>query len=131
MEGLKLNGLPSDAATLEKFDVILLGDLDSTYWKPQPMELLIKRVRDGAGCWRSAAITAWGLEATAGRRSRAILPVLTGGRDIGQVTEPFLPILTPAGRDHPIFANIGKFFPTSDAPAAGGRAAAAGRLCAQ
>ena len=30
MEGLKLDGLPADAATLEKFDVIMLGDLDST-----------------------------------------------------------------------------------------------------
>ena len=30
MAGLNLKGLPADAATLEKFDVILLGDLDST-----------------------------------------------------------------------------------------------------
>ena len=42
MEGLKLAGLPSDAATLEKFDVILLGDLDSSYWKPQSMDLLVQ-----------------------------------------------------------------------------------------
>ncbi len=39
MAGLNLKGLPTDAATLEKFDVILLGDLDSTLWKPQAMEL--------------------------------------------------------------------------------------------
>ncbi|MGC8640577.1 MAG: VWA domain-containing protein, partial [Isosphaeraceae bacterium] len=46
MEGIKLTGLPGDAATFEKFDVVLLGDLDSTYWKPQTLDLLIKRVRD-------------------------------------------------------------------------------------
>ena len=36
--------------------------------------------------------------------------------DVGQITAPFLPVLTPAGRDHPIFSNIGKFFPTQLAP---------------
>ena len=49
MEGLKLAGLPADAAAFEGFDVIVLGDIDSSYWKPGPMELLVKRVRDGAG----------------------------------------------------------------------------------
>ena len=52
MVGLTLSGLPADAATLEKFDVILLGDLDSSYWKPEPMELLVQRVRGG----RSAGV---------------------------------------------------------------------------
>jgi hypothetical protein len=36
---------------------------------------------------------------------------------MGQLTEPFLPILTPDGRAHPIFANIAGFFPTAEAPA--------------
>ena len=35
-----------------------------------------------------------------------------GGREIGQFTEPFLPVLTPDGVRHPIFANIAGFFPT-------------------
>jgi len=46
-----------------------------------------------------------------------VLPVFLGGREIGQITDPFLPQLTPDGAHHPIFANIGDFFPTEQAPA--------------
>jgi uncharacterized membrane protein len=116
MEGLKLTGLPTDAATLEKFDVILLGDLDSTYWKPQSMELLIKRVRDGAGLLAFGGYHSLGPGGYGGTPLEGILPLLLGNRNIGQITDPFLPVLTPVGRDHPIFANIGKFFPTRSAP---------------
>jgi hypothetical protein len=42
----------------------------------------------------------------------AALPVELGGRKLGQFTEPVLPVLTPEGVRHPIFANIGDFFPT-------------------
>ncbi len=116
MGGLKLPGIPADAATLEKFDVILLGDLDSSYWKPQPMELLVQRVRAGAGLLAFGGYHSLGPGGYGGTALEGILPVLTGDRNLGQITDPFLPILTPSGRDHPIFANIGKFFPTSSSP---------------
>ena len=116
MEGLKLTGLPTDAATLEKFDVILLGDLDSSYWKPQPLELLVQRVRAGAGLLAFGGYHSLGPGGYGATPLEAILPVLTGDRNIGQITDPFLPILTPAGRDHPIFANIARFFPTVTSP---------------
>ena len=116
MTGLKLGGLPADAATLEKFDVMLLGDIDSTAWKPQSLDLVVKRVRDGAGLPGHWRISESGPRRVRGTPLEGILPVLTGDRDIGQVTDPFLPVLTPAGRDHPIFSNIGKFFPTQTSP---------------
>jgi len=46
-----------------------------------------------------------------------VLPAIVGGRDIGQVNDPFLPLLTPDGTRHPIFANIAGFFPTRSGPA--------------
>ena len=46
-----------------------------------------------------------------------ILPVLLGDRNVGQVDEPFLPVLTPDGSHHPIFANIAGFFPTASGDA--------------
>jgi uncharacterized membrane protein len=116
IEGLKLAGLPADAAAFEAFDVILLGDLDSTYWKPGPTDLLVKRVRDGAGLLAIGGYHSLGPGGYGGTPIEAILPVVAGGRDAGQITDSFLPVLTPAGRDHPIFANISKFFPTAGAP---------------
>jgi uncharacterized membrane protein len=116
MEGLKLSGLPADAATFEKFDVVLLGDLDSSFWKPEPQALLIKRVRDGGGLLAFGGYHGLGPGGYGGTTIQEILPLLTGDRDIGQLTDPFFPVLTPSGRDHPILGNIGKFFPTSTAP---------------
>jgi uncharacterized membrane protein len=117
MEGIHLSGLPSDAATLEKFDVVLLGDLDSSYWKPQAIDLLIRRVRDGAGLLAFGGYHGLGPGGYGGSLLEGVLPVLLGDRNIGQLTDPFQPVLTPAGRDHPIFANIAKFFPTTTAVA--------------
>ena len=53
----------------------------------------------------------------AGTELGELLPVRLGGRDIGQMTDPFLPVLSPEGARHPIFANIAGFFPTGRAQA--------------
>jgi uncharacterized membrane protein len=116
MDKVRLNGIPTDPAVLEKFDVFVLGDLDGTYLKPEQMELIKKRVRDGAGLVMLGGYHSLGPGGYAGTPLEEILPVFVGGRDIGQVPEPFLPALTPEGRNHPVFANIGKFFPAPNAP---------------
>ena len=117
MEGLKLTGIPSDKAVLEKFDVFLLGDLDSSYLKPEQMQLLVQRVRDGAGLMMLGGYHSLGPGGYAGTPLEEVLPVNLGNREIGQVSEPLLPRLTPEGRNHPIFANIAKFFPSQNAEA--------------
>jgi uncharacterized membrane protein len=113
--GLKLTGLPTEPAVLEKFDVFVLGDLDSTYLKPPLMELLTKRVRDGAGLLMIGGYHSLGPGGYGGTPLEELLPVSIGGRDVGQMTQAFLPVLTPEGRQHPIFANIVPFFPTLQA----------------
>lgn len=113
IEGLELNNIPSDAETLGRFDVFLLGDLDSSYLKPGQQELIVQRVRDGAGLLMlGGSHYALGPGGYATTPIGQILPVVLGPREIGQVDEPFLPLLTPEGARHPIFANIAEFFPT-------------------
>jgi hypothetical protein len=46
-----------------------------------------------------------------------VLPMQLGDKNIGQLTDAFLPLLTPEGARHPIFANISGFFPTSQGEA--------------
>jgi len=111
INGLKLTGLPADPAVLDKFDVFVLGDLDSTYLKPAQMELLTKRVRAGAGLVMLGGYHSLGPGGYAGTPLEEVLPVLVGPRDIGQLPLPFVPALTPDGRQHAIFANIAAFFP--------------------
>jgi uncharacterized membrane protein len=117
MTDLKLDVIPRDAETINKFDVFILGDIDSTYIRPQQQELFVRRVREGAGLVMLGGYHSLGPGGYAGTPLGGILPVTLGGRDIGQVNEAFLPVLTPEGARHPLFANIAGFFPTQQASA--------------
>jgi uncharacterized membrane protein len=117
MTDLKLEVIPNDAETINKFDVFIVGDIDSTYIKPQQQELFARRVRAGAGLVMLGGYHSLGPGGYAGTPLGRILPIALGGREIGQVTEAFLPVLTPEGARHPIFANIAGFFPTQQGKA--------------
>jgi len=117
IEGLKLSSIPADAETLGKFDVFILGDLDASYLKPPQQELLVQRVRNGGGLVMIGGYHALGPGGYTGTPLGEILPVRLGSRQIGQIDAPFLPMLTPEGVRHPIFANIASFFATKAGPA--------------
>lgn len=111
----KLAGIPKDAETLARFDVFIFGDLDSSYIKPEEQELIVKRVEEGGGFVMLGGYHSLGPGGYDGTPIGNILPVALGPRDVGQVDEGFLPVLTPEAAVHPIFANIGAFFPTRNA----------------
>lgn len=113
IEGLELETLPTSPEDVSTFDVFILGDLDSSYLKPEQQALIAQRVREGAGLIMLGGYHALGPGGYAGTSIGDILPVLLGDREVGQITDPFLPKLTPDGNHHPIFANIADFFPTT------------------
>lgn len=117
IEGLKTDAIPGDAETIDTFDVFIIGDLDSSYLKPAVQRLLVERVRQGAGLVMLGGNHSLGPGGYAGTPLGEILPVVLGDRQIGQVTEPSLPTLTPDGTHHPILANIADFFPSTQGPA--------------
>jgi uncharacterized membrane protein len=121
MEGLEMTAIPSDPETINKFDVFILGDLDSSYIKPAQQELILQRIRNGGGLLMLGGYHSLGPGGYAGTPIGEALPVTLGGRQVGQITDSFLPQLTPEGARHPIFANIASFFPTQagDAKTAG------------
>jgi len=112
LEGLTLDAIPSDRETIDRFDVFILGDLDSTFLRPEQQRLIVDRVRAGAGLVMLGGYHSLGPGGYAGTPLGEILPVGLGPRDVGQITEPFLPRLTPEGARHPIFSGIAGFFPT-------------------
>jgi len=112
MPGLQLQAIPADAETLAQFDVFIIGDLDASYLRPDVQRLLVERVRQGAGLVMLGGYHSLGPGGYGGTPLAEVLPVELGDRQIGQWTEPFLPVLTPDGVRHPIFANIADFFPT-------------------
>jgi uncharacterized membrane protein len=116
IEGLKLGAIPSDPAVLGNFDVVVLGDLDSSYWQPGAMAALVNRVRAGAGLLVLGGYHSLGPGGYGGSPLEDALPIFAGPREIGQATEAFLPRLTPEGHMHPLFTNISKFFATAAGP---------------
>lgn len=111
-----LNVIPTDPDVVNKFDVFLFGDLDSTFVKPEAQELIVKRVQDGAGIMMLGGYHSLGPGGYEGTPIGGILPMRLGNREIGQATDPFLPMLTPEGVQHPIFNNAASFFPTKLQP---------------
>ena len=116
MTDLQPAAIPTDQETIDKFDVFIFGDIDSSYIRPKQQEMFIKRIREGAGLVMLGGYHSLGPGGYGGTPLGNVLPAALGSREVGQVTESFLPKLTPDGVRHPIFANIAGFFPTSQGP---------------
>ena len=114
MEGPALAGLPTTPADFNRFDVIILGDLDSSFWTSGPGGRLenLKRWVDAGG----------GLLMIGGQHTFApggydktpladLMPVEMVVAGEAQEKSPFVPKLTAGGRAHAIFEGIGGFFP--------------------
>lgn len=115
--GAELETLPETADDLAKFDVFILGDFDSTYWKEGTLSKLVDRLREGAGLIMIGGAHTLGGGGYAESPLAEVAPVEFGPRSIGDVKTPFVPQLTPDGRIHPIFTNISDFFPSQTGPA--------------
>ncbi len=117
IEGLQLSGIPTDAETLEMFDVFILGDLDASFIQPEQQNLIVERIRNGAGLIMLGGYHSLGPGGYQGTPIGGVLPMQLGDREVGQVDDPFLPVLTPEGVRHPLFTNIEDFFPTEQGDA--------------
>ncbi len=116
IDDFELKGLPTDQTTIDSFDVFILGDIDSSYLKPELQQMIVNRVQNGAGLLMLGGYHSLGPGGYAGTPIGKILPVILGDREVGQYSEPFMPKLTPDGVNSHIFANIGDFFPTTAGP---------------
>lgn len=112
--GRKLDHLPTTDEDCGLFDVIVLGDVDSTFWtrgRAGRLGRLRKFVNDGGGLLMIGGHNSFGPGGYDKTELAEVLPVVMGSRSQGQETTPFVPKLTAAGRAHPIFEGIGGYFP--------------------
>jgi uncharacterized membrane protein len=110
--GRTLKDLPRTDEDFRLFDVIVLGDIDSTFFTPDQLARLKKFVMDGGGLLMLGGHNSFGPGGYGGTDVEAVLPVLTGGRNQGQETAPMLPLVTAEGAAHPILDGIADYFPT-------------------
>ncbi|MFP4056336.1 MAG: hypothetical protein ACLF0G_05670 [Candidatus Brocadiia bacterium] len=124
IKGITLDGIPDKLQVWKRFDVIILGDLDSNHFpRPQQLVDLKEAVLEGRGLLLmggQSALGPGGYGKSLGGETgpvELLSPVELGPRTIGQVDEPFMWRLTDDGQVHPIFSAIVRFFPTRDGPA--------------
>ena len=122
-DGRELTGLPRSDEDFAAFDVIILGDLDSSFLTTGQMDRLERFVADGGGLAMLGGHNSFGPGGYGGSPVERTLPVVVGTRAQQQASAPFGMQLTAAGQAHPIFADIAELFagPGGRPPSTAGR----------
>lgn len=106
----RLNHLPSTLDEWKKFDVIIIGDLDSSFLS-RPQQAAIEQVTaDGGGLLMIGGTSNFG---PGGYKDTAIekaLPVLVGEASAGQDRNEFVPQLGADGIGHPAMEQLDQWF---------------------
>jgi len=107
-------GLPLTAEGFEKFDVVVLGDVQAEAVPRESLELLRQRVESGGGLLVLGGYHAFGPGDYADTPLAEALPVVIDNAD-GQRDEDLVLALTPEGRVHPALSGLTPYF-TGNAP---------------
>lgn len=113
VEGVAFKEMPKTLEQWKKFDVIILGDLDSSFL-PRPQQALIEAtVQGGGGLLMVGGQNSLG---PGGYKDTAIekaLPVFVGELNAPQEKTPFVPRLTADGATHPAMDGLVDWLGTS------------------
>ena len=112
---------PTDIEMLKRFDVIMLGDVDSTLFSKKQLEMIRLAVKDRAGFLMLGGQASFGPGGYAGTPVAEVLPIEMGGRGDKQLSDAFVLKLTDEGKVHPIFQGTQNFFEARDEAANGSR----------
>ena len=112
--GRKLLRLPTTKADFDRFDVLILGDLDRTYLMDRVVgDLRLTRIKEfvegGGAMLMLSGANSFGPGGYANTPVEQVLPVLVGARTQENEATPFLPQLTAEGAKHKIFDGIDKY----------------------
>ncbi len=110
LDGYKATSLPDSPEDFAAMDVLILGDLDASYLTQAQMEQIATFVREGGGLLMIGGSSSFGPGGYGATPIEDVLPVLMGTRAMGPETTQFLPQLTAAGLEHPIFEGIAGWF---------------------
>jgi len=103
-------------AELSSYQVLILGNLPSTYLEDEQMHKIADFVRAGGGLILLGGENSFSGGAYQNSPLEKVLPVLlSGGKDTWEKAS-FKPALTLEGKKHPIFAGWSKYFPQGNLP---------------
>lgn len=117
VDGDTFKQMPRTLPQWKKFDVILIGDLDSSFLPPVQQQLIEQFVLDGGGLLMIGGQKTLGPGGYGGGPLERALPVLVGSTNMPQDKEEFVPQLTAEGAVHAATAGLGDYFATDGKPA--------------
>ncbi len=110
IKGIDIQAFPDDLQTLRKFNVVILGDVDRTYFTTPQLQNLQTMVSEGGGFLMLGGKNSFGPGGWAESPMAEVLPVRLGGKGDPQENTRFRMTLTPEGISHPIFVGPLPFF---------------------
>jgi uncharacterized membrane protein len=116
VDGQTFHQMPTGAEEWKKFDVILLGDLDSSFLPPIQQVAIEQRVLDGGGLMMIGGENSFGPGNYQGTPIERALPVLVGSASMPQEKEQFVPRMTPSGLLHPAMEGLADYFGSDNKP---------------
>ncbi len=117
VEGEPFTHMPSTLEQWKKFDVIILGDLDSSFLPPIQQSAIEQVISDGDGLLMLGGENTLGPGGYAGTAIEKAIPVTVGGKDAAQEKSQFVPRLTSDGASHPAMEGLADWFGVEDKPA--------------
>ncbi len=116
VDGQPFRGLPTTAEGWAKFDVVLVGDIDATYFSPRQLQQMEARTAAGGGLLMLGGQNSFAPGGYAGTPVEKALPVFVGPKDDAQDKDRFVPRLTAAGLGSPILDGLNDWFGVGDRP---------------
>ena len=112
--GKPVTAIPTAPADWQKFDVIVLGDLDSSFLTAQQQQGIEQAVTAGKGLLMLGGQSSFGPGGYQGTPVERALPVEVGGRSAQQERSDFVPRLTADGASHPAMEGLAEWFGVGD-----------------
>jgi uncharacterized membrane protein len=116
VEGEPFTRMPTTLAQWKKFDVIILGDLDSSFLPAAQQAAIEQVISDGGGLLMIGGESTLGPGGYAGTAIEKAIPVNVGGKDAAQEKTEFVPRLTEDGASHPAMEGLADWFGTEAKP---------------
>jgi len=110
VDGQKFTKMPGTMEEWKKFDVVILGDLDSSFLSKIQQESIEQLTAGGAGFLMVGGQNNFGPGAYENSAIEKALPVFVGGLESPQEKSEFVPRLTAEGATHPAMEGLVEWF---------------------
>jgi uncharacterized membrane protein len=116
VDGEPFKALPVTADQWKKFDVIVIGDIDCSYFSLAQQQRIEQRISSGGGLLMLGGQNSFGPGSYADTPIEKALPVFVGDKNNAQDKSKFVPRLTPDGLTHPVLEGLTDWFGLNDKP---------------